>query len=104
MELRFFKYQTWNLNNNDLQGNIFQPENILNYIVREGVKNNINYLGGIFHVYLFTIFYFGANEVRAHARLRARADVVATKLGIILLSFFFFFLSFHVLFSQKGFA
>ena len=24
-----------------------------------------------------------ANEVRAHARLRARADVVATKLGII---------------------
>ena len=33
----------------------------------------------------------GANEVRAHARLRARADVVATKLGIILSSFFFFF-------------
>ena len=27
----------------------------------------------------------GANEVRAHARLRARAEVVATKLGIILL-------------------
>ena len=41
----------------------------------------------------------GANEVRAHARLRARADVVATKLGIIL-----FLLSFHLLFSQNGFA
>ena len=26
---------------------------------------------------------FGANEVRAHARLCARADVVSTKLGII---------------------
>ena len=32
----------------------------------------------------------GANEVRAHARLRARADVVATKLGIILLFLSFF--------------
>ena len=31
-----------------------------------------------------------ANEVRAHARLRARADVLATKLGIILLFLFFF--------------
>ena len=31
--------------------------------------------------------------------VRALADVVATKLGIILLSF-----SFHTLFSQKGFA
>ena len=31
----------------------------------------------------------GVNEVRAHVRLRARADIVATKLGIIL-SFFFF--------------
>ena len=40
----------------------------------------------------------GANEVRA------RADVVATKLGIILLSFSSFFLSMHLLFSQKGFA
>ena len=38
---------------------------------------------------------FGANIVRA------RADIVATKLGIILSSFSF---SFHVLFSQKGFA
>ena len=27
----------------------------------------------------------GANEVHAHERLRARADVLATKLGIILL-------------------
>ena len=39
----------------------------------------------------------GANVVRA------RADVVATKLGIIL-SFFLLFLSFHILFSQKGFT
>ena len=29
----------------------------------------------------------GVNEVRAHVRLRARADIVATKLGIIFLSF-----------------
>ena len=36
--------------------------------------------------------------------MRARADVVATKLGIILLLLPYFFLSFHVLFSQKGFA
>ena len=28
-------------------------------------------------------FHFGANEVRAHAHVRVRADVVATKLGII---------------------
>ena len=32
----------------------------------------------------------GANEVRAHARLRARADVVATILGILLLFLFSF--------------
>ena len=43
----------------------------------------------------------GVNEVHAHARMRARADIVATKLGIILLLFSF---SFHLLFSQKGFA
>ena len=46
--------------------------------VTEGI--NISFIG---------FRHFGANEVRAHARLRARADVVATKLGIILLSSFF---------------
>ena len=39
--------------------------------------------------------------MRTHI-VRARADVVATKLGIILPSSFF--LSFHILFSQKGFT
>ena len=34
----------------------------------------------------------------------ARAEVVATKLGIILLLLPYFFLSFHVLFSHKGFT
>ena len=37
--------------------------------------------------------------VRTHI-VRVRADVVASKLGIILPFFFFF----HILFSQKGFA
>ena len=46
----------------------------------------------------------GANVVRALHVLHARADVVATKLGIILSSFFLLLSSFHVLFSQKGFA
>ena len=42
--------------------------------------------------------------MRTHV-VRARADVVATKLGILLLpSFFLLLLSFHVLFSQKGFT
>ena len=39
--------------------------------------------------------------MRTHV-VRARADVVATKLGIILSSFFSF--SMHVLYFQKGFA
>ena len=40
---------------------------------------------------------FGANVVRANV-VRARADIAANKLGIILSS------SMHLLFSQKGFA
>ena len=48
---------------------------------------------------------FGANVVRALHVMRARADIVATKLGIILSFFFVFFLSsMHLPFSQKGFA
>ena len=33
--------------------------------------------------YMLFCTIIGANEVRAHARLRARADIVAIKLGII---------------------
>ena len=43
---------------------------------------------------------FGAHIVHALHVVRARVDVVATKLGIIVLSFS----SMHGLFSQKGFA
>ena len=43
------------------------------------------------------------NVVCALHVVRARAALVTTKLGIIL-SFFFFFLSLHILFFQKGFT
>ena len=46
-------------------------------------------------------FTVGPSRVRAQERVCALVDVVATKLGIIL---FLLLLSFHLLFSQKGFA
>ena len=39
-------------------------------------------------VVLKSRIYIGGKVVHAHAQLRARADVVAPKLGIILFSFF----------------
>ena len=47
----------------------------------------------------------GANLVRALHVVHARADAVATNLSLFFLSSSSFFLSsFHILFSQKGFA
>ena len=53
---------------------------------------------------IITFLIIGANIVCALHVMRARADIVATKLGIILSSYFLLLLSMHVIFSQKRFA